>query len=44
MSISDSAFHEDASDNTKFYALFCYFFLRKSKVDITEIFAKSKEL
>lgn len=41
MSISHAIFHDHASENTKFHALYCYFLLRKTKSEIAEIFGKS---
>ena len=41
MSISHAVFHEQASENTKYHALYNYFFLKKSKLEIAEIFGKS---
>ena len=41
MSILHTVLHEHSSTNTKYHALYCYFFLRKTKSEISEIFAKS---
>ena len=41
MSILNTVLHEHCSTSTKYHALYCYFFLRKTKSEISEIFAKS---
>jgi transposase len=41
MSIQREVFHSQASESTKLHALYCYFFLRKTKAEIAVIFGKS---
>jgi len=40
MAISDAVLNNHASENTKYHALYCYFFLRESKTEMAKIFAK----
>jgi len=37
MSITDVVFNEHASENTKYHALYCYFFLRRMREPCTEL-------
>ena len=41
MSIRHAVFHEHASECTKYHALYCYFFLHKTRAEISYIFGKS---
>ena len=41
MSIRHAVFHEHASECTKYHSLYCYFFLHKTRAEISYIFGKS---